>query len=187
LGEGGSCRGESPGSIDGPNGRAVDAVHILFAGEKLRPDHATPAPDVIDSVPAAQFHVVSLSALVQLKLNSNRDNDRTHLRDMIGVGIFDQSWLPRLPPVLAARLQLILETPDGRVFKLSNTSAYVPHGNSRKYLTASTISWQIQLRVEFFEMVAANFRSLVRRSDLKAVKNNCARYRNQIVLRFSLF
>src|SRR5712671_5988010 len=28
--------------LDGPNGRVQEAVHILFAGEKVRPDHATP-------------------------------------------------------------------------------------------------------------------------------------------------
>ena len=99
--------------LDGPNGRVLDAVHVLFAGEKIRPDHVTPAPDVADSVPAAQFHVVSLSALVQMKLNSNRDKDRTHLRDMIGVGMIDQTWLSRLPPELATRLQMLLDTPDG--------------------------------------------------------------------------
>jgi len=99
--------------LDGINGRVVDAVHVLFAGEKVRPDHVTPAPDVADSMPAAHFHVVSLSALVQMKLNANRDKDRTHLRDMIGVGMIDQTWLPCLPPVLAARLQKLLDTPDG--------------------------------------------------------------------------
>ena len=99
--------------IDGPNGRAINAVHVFFAGEKVRPDHETPAPDVADSVPAAQFHVVSLRALVQMKLTSNRDKDRTHMRDMIGVGMIDQTWLPRLPSVLAARLQQLLDTPDG--------------------------------------------------------------------------
>lgn len=99
--------------LDGPNGRPSDAVHILFAGEKVRPDHATPTPDVDESEPAAQFQVVSLDALVQMKLNSNRDKDRTHLRDLIGVGLVDQTWPPRLPPDLAVRLQQILDTPDG--------------------------------------------------------------------------
>lgn len=99
--------------IDGPNGRAMDAVHVLFAGEKIRQDHLTVASDVTDSVPAAQFQVIALGALVQMKLNSNRDKDRTHLRDMIGVGIIDRSWLPNLPPPLATRLQKLLDTPDG--------------------------------------------------------------------------
>jgi len=99
--------------LDGPNGRPQDAVHILFAREKVRPDHVTAAPDVADSEPAAQFQVVALDALVQMKLNSNRDKDRTHVRDMVGVGLVDAAWLARLPPQLAARLQHILDTPGG--------------------------------------------------------------------------
>jgi hypothetical protein len=99
--------------LDGPNGRVQDAVHVLFAGEKVRPDHATPAPDVAESEPAAQFQVVTLAALVQMKLNSFRDKDRTHLRDLIGVGLVDQTWPARLPPELASRLQQLLDNPDG--------------------------------------------------------------------------
>lgn len=99
--------------LDGPDGRVKDAIHILFAGEKVRPDDVTAAPDISDSEPAAQFQVVSLAALVQMKLNSNRDKDRTHLRDMIDVGLIDRTWLPRLPEELAARLQQILDTPNG--------------------------------------------------------------------------
>jgi hypothetical protein len=99
--------------LDGPTGRPKNAVHIHFANEKVRPDHATPSPDVVDSEPSARFQVVSLLALVQMKLNSNRDKDRTHLRDLIGVGLVDQTWPARLPRELAARLQQILDNPDG--------------------------------------------------------------------------
>ncbi len=99
--------------LDGPNGRPQDAVHVLFAGEKVRQDHVTPTPDVAQSEPGAQFRVVALDALVQMKLNSNRDKDRTHVRDMIGVGLIDASWLVRLPPELADRLRHILDTPEG--------------------------------------------------------------------------
>lgn len=99
--------------LDGPSGRPLDAVHVLFAGEKVRPEYATPAPDVLDSVAATHFQVISLSALVQMKLNSNRDKDRTHLRDMIGVGLIDQTWVPQLSLVLAVRLQNLLDTPGG--------------------------------------------------------------------------
>src|SRR5258708_654203 len=73
--------------LDGPTGRVQDAVHLLYAGEKVRPDHVTPAPDVNESEPATQFRVVSLEALVQMTLHSFRDKDRTHLRDMIGVAL----------------------------------------------------------------------------------------------------
>jgi hypothetical protein len=43
---------------------------------------------------------------------SNRDKDRTHVRDMIGVRLIDSSLLPKLPPELAGRLKQILDTPD---------------------------------------------------------------------------
>jgi hypothetical protein len=34
------------------------------------------------------------------------------LRDLIGVRLIDRSWLAKLPPELADRLQQILDTPD---------------------------------------------------------------------------
>jgi hypothetical protein len=48
-----------------------------------------------------------------MKLTSFRDKDRTHLRDLIGVGLVDESWRLKLPDELAARLQALLDTPDG--------------------------------------------------------------------------
>jgi hypothetical protein len=98
--------------LDGPTGRPRDAVHILFAGEKVQADAAA-APDVTDSEPGAQFPVVSLAALVTMKLTSFRDKDRMHLRDLIEVGLVDAAWLPRLPADLAGRLRQLLETPGG--------------------------------------------------------------------------
>ena len=99
--------------LDGPQGRPSAAVHMLFAGEKVRPEHVTTSPDVAESEPAAEFQVVSLDALVQMKLNSNRDIDGTHLRDLIGVGLIDATWPTRLPSDLAARLQQLLDNPNG--------------------------------------------------------------------------
>lgn len=99
--------------LDGPEGRPTSAVHLLFACEQVRIGDQALTPDVTESVPAAGFRVISLSALVQMKLTSFRDKDRTHLRDLIGVGQIDQSWPARLPPALAARLQEILDNPNG--------------------------------------------------------------------------
>ena len=31
---------------DGPEGKPSEAVHLLFAGEKTRPDHLLPAPEI---------------------------------------------------------------------------------------------------------------------------------------------
>jgi hypothetical protein len=99
--------------LDGPDAKARDAVHVIFAGEKVRPDYAWPAPDVIESELAEAFRVLRLDALVRMKLTSFRDKDRTHLRDLIGVGLVDESWCLKLPGELAARLQSLLDTPDG--------------------------------------------------------------------------
>jgi hypothetical protein len=48
-----------------------------------------------------------------MKLTSFRDEDRTHLRDLIEVGLVDATWPARFPPELAARLQQILDNPEG--------------------------------------------------------------------------
>jgi hypothetical protein len=99
--------------LDGPNGRPSEAVHMLFAGEKVRQDDATLTPDIAESEPAADFQVVALAALVRMKLNAYRLKDQVHLLDMIGVGLVDQTWPARLPLELAPRLQQLLDNPDG--------------------------------------------------------------------------
>ncbi|SPE54310.1 conserved hypothetical protein [Verrucomicrobia bacterium] len=99
--------------LDGPDARARDAVHLVFAGEKVRPDSPAPAPSVEESEPTDSFRLVTLAALVRMKLTSFWDKDRTHLRDLIEVGLVDSSWCAQLSPDLRARLQTILDTPEG--------------------------------------------------------------------------
>jgi hypothetical protein len=99
--------------LDGAHGKARDGVHMVFAGEKVRADYLLPAPDVSESEPAAGFRVATLDALVRMKLTSFRDRDRVHLRDLVEVGLIDGSWLSRVPPILALRLQDLLATPEG--------------------------------------------------------------------------
>ena len=99
--------------LDGPEGRPRDAVHILFAGEKVRPHYAAPAPDLAVTEYHKAYKLLGLEPLVRMKLTSFRDKDRTHLRDMIEVGLVDRSWLNRLQPELASRLQELLDNPEG--------------------------------------------------------------------------
>jgi len=98
--------------LDGPDARARDAVHVVFAGEKVRPEYALPAPDVTESESAASFQVLTLDALVRMKLTSFRDKDRTHLRDLIDVGLIDETWCSRLPKEIAPRLRHLLDHPE---------------------------------------------------------------------------
>lgn len=99
--------------LDGSEGRPRDAVHVLFAGERVRPQYVEPAPDLTTTDRHEAFRVLGLEPLVRMKLTSFRDKDRTHLRDMIEVGLLDRSWLDRLPPELAPRLRELFDTPDG--------------------------------------------------------------------------
>jgi hypothetical protein len=99
--------------LDGPHAKARDAVHLIFAGEKVRPHESLPNPDVADSEHADDYRILSLRALVQIKLTAFRDKDRTHLRDLLDVGLIDASWGQYYPPELADRLQSLIDTPGG--------------------------------------------------------------------------
>ena len=99
--------------IDGPNGSPRDAIHLLFAGEKVRESYPLPTADVSESVPADDYTIVTLEALLRMKLNAFRRKDQTHLLDMLSLGLIDASWLPRLVPEPAARLQQRIDDPDG--------------------------------------------------------------------------
>jgi hypothetical protein len=99
--------------LDGSDGRPTSAVHLLYAGEKVRANDLVPTPEISESERAKDYRVVSLAALVRMKLTSYRDKDRTHLRDLIGVGLIDKTWPARLPADLAARLQQLLDNPNG--------------------------------------------------------------------------
>jgi len=90
-----------------PNPR--HGVHLVWAGEKVRPGHEHPAPPVESRTALGPgLHVVSLPGLVAMKLMSDRDQDHVHLRDMIDVGLIERGLLGELPGDLARRLELLL-------------------------------------------------------------------------------
>ena len=59
------------------------------------------------------LQVANLEALVRMKLIAFRRKDQVHLLDLIGVGLLDATWPARLPPPLGARLQQLLDDPNG--------------------------------------------------------------------------
>jgi hypothetical protein len=97
--------------LDDAQAKVRNAVHIIFAGERVRPEEPASNPDVTDSEQANDYRVLSLAAVVQIKLTAFRDKDRTHLRDLIDVGLLDSTWLSKLPDPLAQRLKQLLDTP----------------------------------------------------------------------------
>lgn len=96
--------------LDGPEGSVRSGVHVVFAREKVRPDYLLPAPDVTESEAGPEFPVLTLAALVRMKLTSFRLKDRLHLLDLLDVGLIDESWCARFPSELGARLQEVLDT-----------------------------------------------------------------------------
>lgn len=99
--------------LDGPDAKARDGVYVVFACELVREGELATTPDVDESEFADTYRVISLHALVTIKLTAFRRKDQVHLIDMIDVGLLDDTWPARLPPVLGERLQQLLDDPDG--------------------------------------------------------------------------
>jgi hypothetical protein len=80
-------------------------VHLVWAGEKVRPSYAYAAPDVSEAIrePGA-FAVLDLPALVRMKLTSLRPIDHVHIGDLLAVGLIDTRVRASLPLDLQARL-----------------------------------------------------------------------------------
>jgi hypothetical protein len=98
--------------LDGPQGSVRSAIHVLFAGEKVRPDYLLPAPEIGESQSGPEFLVPTLDALVRMKLTSFRLKDQVHLLDLLEVGLIDETWCGRFPPALSARLKQLIDTRD---------------------------------------------------------------------------
>jgi hypothetical protein len=92
---------------------ARNAVHLVFSGEKVRPDYLAPAPPIEPE--RKQIHgkdvmVIPVADLVRMKLTSNRDRDRVHIRSMDAAGLVTDDVEQKLAPELAVRLKDIRAT-----------------------------------------------------------------------------
>ena len=99
--------------LDGPDAKVRDAVHILRPGGRAVPDAIEPTPELGRTEPADGFELIPLEDLLRMKLTSFCDKDRMHLRDLASVGLVDAGWLAKFPETLGARLQAILDDPEG--------------------------------------------------------------------------
>jgi len=89
---------------DEPSKRA--GVHLVWAGERVRPSYTVPAPDVSEAERDPEgFAVLGLAALVRMKLTSFRDIDRVHVADLVSVGLVTDALRRSLPPELRERLR----------------------------------------------------------------------------------
>ncbi len=99
--------------VYGETDSARNAVHLVFSGEKVRPHYDSPTP-AINPVPkmilGQDVMVIPVVDLLKMKLTSNRDKDRVHIRAMDAAGLLTAAVERELTGNQQARLQQIRET-----------------------------------------------------------------------------
>src|SRR5208282_2063027 len=96
--------------LDPSDPRARGAVHVVFTGEKVRPEYVEPIP-ASDPVRASQgFFIAPVADLVHMKLTSFRLKDKVHIQDMDSVGLITPEIEATLSPILAERLAEVRAT-----------------------------------------------------------------------------
>ena len=99
--------------IYGDTVSARNAVHLVFSGEKVRPNYPAPTPPINPerkSILGKDVMVIPVSDLVRMKLTSNRDKDRVHVRSMDAASLITGEIEKSLTPELLSRLAHIRET-----------------------------------------------------------------------------
>ncbi len=82
------------------------AVHLVFTGERVRPDYPEPTPEFSESRVLRGVRLVSLADLVRMKLTSFRAKDEAHIKDLDEAGLITPEVEASLAPVLRERLGL---------------------------------------------------------------------------------
>ncbi len=94
--------------VDLENPNPKTGVHVVFAGELIRPEYRHPAPEPSQSTMSLSgFRVIDLSALVAMKLQAYRFIDRAHIQDLLNVGLIDDRVRHALPSDLQERLRAV--------------------------------------------------------------------------------
>ena len=87
---------------DQPSARR--AIHLVFAGEKVRPEDPEPIPELGTARRIRELRLIPLASLVRMKLTSFRAKDEAHLKDLDEAGLITPEVEAGLPPFLAERL-----------------------------------------------------------------------------------
>lgn len=95
----------------GSNSRA--AVDLLLVEDAHAKGLLQTPTDLSNVVEFESMKVLSLEPLLYMLLSSCKTNDRVDIRDLIDVGLIDESWVSRFPSELGSRLRHIIKTPDG--------------------------------------------------------------------------
>ena len=99
--------------LDGPKAKARDAVHVIFAGKKVREEYPESVPNIDEFELMGEARTLPLESLVKMKLTSFRRKDQVHILDMLSIKLIDETWLAKYSPELQSRLQSLIDDPDG--------------------------------------------------------------------------
>jgi len=80
------------------------AVHLVFTGERVRPDYPEPTPDFGPYRMFQGIRLIPLADLIRMKLNSFRARDEAHLKDLDEAGLITSDLETGLSPTLRERL-----------------------------------------------------------------------------------
>lgn len=90
--------------LDKAEPKARKAIHLLMAGERVRPEYPEPVPDLGSGELVMGARITSIDNLLRMKLTSFRLKDQVHVQDLDGAGLITASMEAALSPVLRGRL-----------------------------------------------------------------------------------
>lgn len=94
-------------------GDEEEAVHLVFAGEKVKPNQIEPNLDVNpirERIHGTDVWMILVPDLIRMKLSSNRLSDQVQIQDMDHVGLITPEIERDLPPQLQQNLKRIRDT-----------------------------------------------------------------------------
>jgi hypothetical protein len=83
------------------------AVHMIFAGEKVREEYPEPTPELGASREIRGIRLVPIEDLIRMKLSSFRLRDQTHLKDLEELDLIPPGIEASLLPIHRDRLAWI--------------------------------------------------------------------------------
>jgi hypothetical protein len=99
--------------IFGDTDSARNAVHLIFSGEKVRPNYVASTPPIEPQrkdIHGKEIMVAPVSDLVRMKLTSFRLKDQVHVKSLDSVGLITAEVEQTLTPELMPRLKQIRDT-----------------------------------------------------------------------------
>jgi hypothetical protein len=94
--------------VDAREPKVRSAVHLIFIGERVRPEYLEPVPGFSPPTRTSEGVLLVCAAdLVKMKLTSFRLRDRVHLKDLDGVGLITLEIEAGLSPSLLDRLRAV--------------------------------------------------------------------------------